>query len=200
MLHPLHEICGLKDPAKQSEVEFVIPELPAVLLAKTTQKLVGMMSGNTAIATAKELRLRCTSFGYPGTKIETTDIFLGYHRRKVGTSQNKSGVWKVKVTEDYQGSVLNFIQAWCDLIHSNLLGTRLPTSLYTTNACIIIGEGIKGNKTKRTIWLKGVWPTGYQVNTINPTSSNPIDVDISFNYDYFADNSYSLMSWIGTKV
>ena len=200
MLHTLHEICGLKDPAKQSEVEFIISDIPAPLLAKTTQMVAGKLSGNTAIATTKELRLRCTSFSYPGTKIETIDMFLGHHRKKVGTVQNKSGTWKVKVTEDYQGSVLNFIQAWCDLIHSNLLGTRLPTSLYTTNACIIIGEGIKGNKTKRTIWLKGVWPTGYQVNTINPTSSNPIDVDISFNYDYFADNSYSLMSWIGTRA
>lgn len=200
MLHPLHEICGLKDPAKQSEVEFVISDLPAPLLAKITQQVVGKLSGNTAIATPKELRLRCTSYGYPGTKIETTDIFLGHHRRKVPTVQNKSGTWKVKVTEDYQGSVLNFIQAWCDLIHSNILGTRLPSSLYTSSAMIVIGEGIRGNKVKRTIYLKGVWPSGYQVNTINPTSSNPIDVDISFNYDYFADNSYSLMSWIGTRA
>jgi len=200
MLHPLSEICGLKDPAKQSEVEFVISDLPAPLLAKVSQKVVGLMSGNTAIATTKELRLRCTSFGYPGTKIESTEIFLGNHRRRVGTLQNKSGTWKVKVTEDYQGSVLNFIQAWCDLIHSNILGTKLPSSMYTTTAMIVIGEGIRNNKTKRTIHLKGVWPTSYTVNTINPTSSAPIDVDISFNYDYFADNSYSLLSWIGTKV
>lgn len=200
MLHPLHEICGLKDPAKQSEVEFVISDLPAPLLAKITQQVVGKLSGNTAIATPKELRLRCTSYGYPGTKIESVDVFLGHHRRKVPTVQNKSGTWKVKVTEDYQGSVLNFIQAWCDLIHSNILGTRLPSSLYTSSAMIVIGEGIRGNKVKRTIYLKGVWPSGYQVNTINPTSSNPIDVDISFNYDYFADNSYSLMSWIGTRA
>jgi len=200
MLQPLNDIRGLKDPAKQFEVEFVIPELPAVLLAKTTQKLVGFMSGNTAIASTKELHLRCTSFSYPGTKIESTDIFLGHHRRKYATVQNKSNTWKVKVTEDYQGSVLNLIQAWCDLIHSNILGTRLPSSLYTTTASIILGKTINGNKTNRTIVLKGVWPSGYQVNTINPSSSQPIDVDISFNYDYFAENSYSLLSWIGTKA
>ena len=200
MLRTLSEVRGLKDPAKQFEVEFVIPELPAVLLAKTTQKVVGMMSGNTAIASTKDLRLRCTSFSYPGTKIESTDIFLGHHRRKYATVQNKSGTWQVKAVEDYQGSILNMIQAWCDLIHSNILGTRLPSSMYTTNASIVIGEGINGNKTKRTIWLKNVWPSAYKVSTIDPTSSKPIEVDISFNYDYFADNSYSLMSWIGTKV
>ena len=200
MLNPLSEVCGLKDPAKQFEVDFVISELPAVLLAKNTQKLVATMSGNSAIASMKEIRLRCSSYGYPGTKIETTDIFLGHHRKKVGTVQNKSGTWNVKVTEDYQGSVLNIIQAWCDLIHSNILGTRLPSSMYTTTACITLGERINSNDTKRTIHLKGVWPVGYKVNNIDPSSSKPIDVDISFNYDYFAENSYSLLSWIGTKA
>lgn len=200
MLRTLSEVRGLKDPAKQSQVEFVISDLPAPLLAKATQMLVGKLSGNTALATMKELRLRCTSFSYPGTQIETTDLILGGHRRKSGSIQNKSGTWKVKVIEDYQGSVLNIIQAWCDLIHSNILGTKLPRSLYMTNASIIIGEGINGNKTKRTIWLKNVYPLGYQVSEINPSSSKPIEITISFNYDYFADNSYSLLSWIGSRT
>lgn len=200
MLRSLKEVRSLKDPAKQFEVEFVISDLPAPLLAKVTQKVVGKMSGNTALASMKDIRLRCNSFSYPGTKIETTDLILMGHRRKSGCLQNKSGTWKVKVVEDYQGSVLNIIQAWCDLIHSNILGTRLPRTLYTTNASIIIGEGINKNKVKRTIWLKGVFPVGYQVSEIDPTSSKPIEITISFNYDYYADNSYSALSWLGTRA
>ena len=194
MLHSLNEIRSLKDPAKQSEVEFVITELPAPLLAKLTQKVAGLISGNTALASMKELRLRCTSFSYPSTKIETTSLMLGGFRRSSGTIQNKSGTWTCKIVEDYQGGVLNILQAWCDLIHSCVLGTRLPRTLYTGTASIIIGEGIKGNKKKRTIWLKGFYPTGISVGEIDPNSSKPIVVTATFNYDWFADNSYSLLT------
>ncbi len=55
----------------------------------------------------------------------------------------------------------------------------------------------KYNKKKRTIWLRGFYPISYTVNQINPSSSAPIDVDISFHYDYFADNSYSVFSLMG---
>ena len=53
---------------------------------------------------------------------------------------------------------------------------------------------------KRTIWLKNVYPIAYQVNDLSPTSSDPIDIDISFNYDYFADNSYSLIPSLNSTI
>lgn len=201
-LKSLNEIRGLQDPLKQSQVEFIISDTPGLLLAGLTQKIVGTLSGNKKTASSETLRLRCTSYSYPGTKIGQTELILGGFRRKLGTIQNKSGIWKCKVTEDCEGSVLNIIQAWCDLIHSNILGTRLPSTTYVGTAQVIIGGGLKdplSGKTldKRTIWLKGFYPISYTVNQIDPSSSAPVDVDISFNYDYFADNSYSLMAQFG---
>lgn len=201
-LKSLSEIRGLQDPLKQSQVEFIISDTPGLLLARLTQKIAGKLSGNTEVASAQELRLRCTSFSYPGTKLAQTELLIGGHRRRLGTIQNKSGVWKCKVTEDFEGSVLNIIQAWCDLIHSNILGTRLPSIAYMGTAQVSIGGGVSdpwtGKKLEtRTIWLKNFYPIGYTVNDINPSSSDAVDVDISFNYDYFADNSYSIMAQFG---
>lgn len=196
-LRQLSEIRGLQDPLKQSQVEFIISDTPGLLLAKLTQKVAGALSGNKKVATANELRLRCTSFSYPGSQIKKSELVLGTHKRTSGTVQDKSGTWHCQVTEDFEGSVLNIICAWCDLIHSPILGTRLPRTAYVTDAQVIIGGDVRDPHTgkkldKRTIWLKGFYPIGYKVSTINPSSSEPVSVDIDFNYDYFADNSYSI--------
>lgn len=200
MLHSLNEIRGLKDPIKQSQCEFIIQDTPGLLLAKLTQKIAGTISGNTAVATAKELRLRCTSFSYPGAKLGQTKLNIAGHRRKLGTIQDKSGIWKCKVTEDFQGSVLNIIAAWQDLIHSNFTGTRLPSASYVSTCKILLGGDNDGGHVRdaklarRQIILHGFYPVEYRVNDIDPSSSNPIDVDISFNYDVFFERGYSLFS------
>ena len=200
MLRQLNEIRGLKDPIKQSQVEFVICDTPGLLLAKLEQQILGKLSGNEACATAKELRLRCTSYSYPGTKVNQAELILGGHRKKWGTIQNKSGVWKIRVTEDFEGSVLNIIQAWCDLIHSPITGLRLPSVLYTGTIKITLGGNVQtvyGKSLKeRTIYLMGVYPIEYSVGTVNLSSSEAINVTIKFNYDYFAGNAYNLFAYI----
>lgn len=198
MLRNLNEIRGLQDPVKQSQCEFIIANVPGLALARTTQKVAGILSGNKKTVDANTLRLRATSFSYPGSKILQSSLVLGGHRRKLGTIQDKSGIWKCKITEDFEGGVLNTIQAWCDLIHSNVLGTRLPSILYRGTCEIILGGNKGGGNVSsklnnRTIYLHGFYPISYTVNNIDPNSSNPIDIDISWNYDYFADNNYTVM-------
>lgn len=201
-LKTLSEIRKLQDPLKQSQVEFIISDTPGLLLSRLTQQVVGKLSGNTKVASAETLRLRCTSFSYPGTKIKKSTLVLGGHKRTTGTIQDKSGIWKCTVTEDLEGSVLNIIQAWCDIIHSPILGTRIPRTAYVGTAQVIIGGGLKDPKSgkeldKRTIWLKGFYPVSYTVTSIDPSSSEPVSVDIEFNYDYFSDNAYSVTALFG---
>ena len=196
-IRPLAEIRGLEDPLKQSQVEFIISDVLALKMSNAVQGLVGKISGNEKTVDGEVLRLRCRSFSYPGPKIHTTELCIKNHIRHIGTRQDKSGIWKTRITEDMEGGVLNTIQAWMDLIHSNITGIRLPSSLYVGSAQIIIGGDVhkpNGKKLeKRTIWLKGVYPIAYEVGTINPSSSEPVEVDVSWNYDYWADNSYSVM-------
>lgn len=201
MLRNLHEIRALQDPVKQSQCEFIISDTPGLLLAKLQQAVLGLLSGNTAVTDPTTLRLRCTSYGYPGAKISQTETVIAGHVRRLGQIQDRSGTWTISVTEDFEGSILNTIEAWCDLIHSPVSGLRLPSITYKTVARIQLGGNVKhpcsGNKLgMRTIWLRGVYPISYEVGTMNPSDSGPVTVNITFNYDWFGGNSYSVVNGI----
>lgn len=200
MLRNLNEIRGLRDPVKQSQCEFIIQDTPGMLLAKLAQKVAGAISGNSPVMDAKTLRLRCTSFSYPGPKVGQTELIINGHRRKLGTTQNKSGTWKCTIVEDFEGSALNIIQAWADLIHSNVLGTRLPSLAYVSTCKILLGGDNAGGNVRnaklqeRKIILHGFYPISYSVPDINPSSSDPINISVEWNYDYWADEGLSLFS------
>lgn len=201
MLRQLNEIRQLSDPIKQSQVEFIISDTPALLLSKLEQTILGRISGNIHTYGPKELRLRCTSYGYPGAKLSQTETVIAGHVRRLGQVQDRSGTWKVSVTEDYEGTVLNTIEAWCDLINSPVSGLRLPSALYKTIARIQLGGHVRhpysGKKLDmRTIWLRGVYPISYEIGELSPSDSGPVTVNITFNYDWFGGNSYSIVNGI----
>lgn len=201
MLRNLNEIRALQDPIKQSQIEFIISDTPGLLLSKLEQNILGLLSGNTKTYGPKELRLRCTSYGYPGAKLSQTETVIAGHVRKLGQVQDISGTWTVKVTEDYEGAVLNTIEAWCDIINSPVTGLRLPSILYKTVARIQLGGNVKHPASgkdlgMRTIWLRGVYPISYEVGELNPSDSSPVSVTITFNYDWFGANSYSIMNGV----
>jgi hypothetical protein len=187
-LHSLNKIRSLNDPLKQFQVTFAISNAPALALAKASQKAAGFLSGNYAFADAEELELRCTSFSYPGTQIKQSALTINGFRRKLGTLQDKSGTWKCSITEDQNGSILNTIQAWCDLIHNPFTGLRLSSILYVST-CLVTIEG--ADNFKRTVWLKGFYPISYSVNDINPSGSDPVTIDVTWNYDWWSETPTS---------
>lgn len=192
-LRSLNEIRALKDPVKQFQAELTLYDIPALALARASQNLVGKLSGNTAMVSNEELTLRCTKFSYPGAKIAQDELILMGHRRRRATIQNRSGILQADIVETMEGGVLNLIEAWCDLMHSPLLGTRIPSGLYVGEAVITFGERVENSDLdKRTIHLKGFYPIEYKVSDIDASSSEPIIISVSFNYDYFAGNSFSI--------
>lgn len=188
-LHRLDKIKQLKDPLKQFQVKFTISDLPALKLAKTNQKISTMFTDNTQVANAETLELRCTSYTYPGTKIAQSELIIAGFRRKLGTLQNKSGTWTCKITEDQNGSILNIIQSWCDLIHNPFTSLKLPSSYYVSTCCVEI-EPVEGKG--RTIWLKGFYPIEYTVNEIDASSSKPVEITVKFNYDWWTETATSI--------
>ena len=189
-LHSLLNITGLKDPLKQFQVRFVISMVPALALAIAQQKAAGLLSGNFSNVDAQDLELRCTSFTYPGTKIAQSSMTIGSFRRKLGTLQNRSGIWECKITEDQNGAVMNTIQSWCDLIHNPFTGVRLPSATYVTTCLVDILSADKdkhyGNKGRR-LFVKGFYPIEYSVGQIDASSSNPVEVTVKFNYDWWSE-------------
>ena len=190
MLQSLNKIRTLQDPLKQFQCDFVISNTPGLFLARKQQQIWGKVTGNDSVVDADTLKLRCISFSYPTPRVEQTETVLFGFRRKLGSIQNRSGIFKVKVTEQQDGGVLNTIQSWCDLIHNPMNGIRLPHTSYIGSAVVTM-NGLKG---KRKISLNGFYPISFTVGEIGSSSSDRIDVDIEFNYDYYAELNFNLVS------
>ena len=204
-LHSLNDVRRLQDPLKQFQVKFTISMAPALTLAIAQQKAASILNGNFSTVDAKILELRCTSFTYPGTKLGQSSINIAGFRRKLATVQNKSGIWDCKITEDQNGGVINTIQSWCDLIHNPFTGVRLPSTLYVSTCIVDIQSAQPRNETWNTIygnrgrriWLKGFYPIEYSIGQIDASSSNPVEIDVKFNYDWWSETVTGLAA-LGT--
>lgn len=194
-LHSLNDVRRLQDPLKQFQVKFTISMVPALALAISQQKVAGVLNGNFSTVDAETLELRCTSFTYPGTKLGQSSTTIAGFRRKLGTIQNKSGIWNCKITEDQNGGVINTIQSWCDLIHNPFSGVRLPSATYVSTCAVDIQsiesrndlwKNVYGGKGRR-IYLKGFYPIEYTIGQIDASSSNPVEIDVKFNYDWWSE-------------
>lgn len=190
-LKRLNEIRNLKDPLKQFQVTFSISMIPALWLAIQQQKASGIITGNGDTVDARTIELRCTSFSYPGTKLGQSSTTIAGFRRKLATIQNKSGTWSCKITEDQNGGVMNTIQSWCDLIHNPFNGIRMPSTIYVTT-CVVKIRSAEMNQDDygqngRTLWLKGFYPIEYSVSDIDASSSNAVEIDVKFNYDWWSE-------------
>lgn len=187
-LHSLNDVRRLQDPLKQFQIKFTISMAPALTLAIAQQKAASVLNGNFSTVDAKILELRCTSFTYPGTKLGQSSINIAGFRRKLATVQNKSGIWDCKITEDQNGGVINTIQSWCDLIHNPFTGVRLPSTLYVSTCIVDIQSAntIHSNRGRR-IWLKGFYPIEYSIGQIDASGSQPVEIDVKFNYDWWSE-------------
>ena len=197
-LHSLNDVRRLQDPLKQFQIKFTISMAPALTLAIAQQKAASVLNGNSSTVDAKILELRCTSFTYPGTKLGQSSINIAGFRRKLATVQNKSGIWDCKITEDQNGGVINTIQSWCDLIHNPFTGVRLPSTLYVSTCIVDIQSAntIHGNRGRR-IWLKGFYPIEYSIGQIDASGSQPVEIDVKFNYDWWSETVTGLAA-LGT--
>jgi len=194
-LHKLSEISNLEDPLKQFQIKFTISMFPALKMAIAQQKVAGILSGNKDVIDKSDtLELRCTSFSYPGTKVNQSEVIIAGFRRKLGTIQNKSGVWSCKIIEDQHGRILNTIQSWCDLIHNPFNGLRFPSTVYVSTCVLEIDDGIAGSGGRK-IYLKGFYPIEYSVSQIDSSSSAPVEIDVKFNYDWFTEQATGISSW-----
>lgn len=146
---------------------------------------IGSIMGPNGIILKEDFELRCTSFTYPGATINTADIVLYNHAKKVPTFNDKSGQITVEVVEDMNASVLQAINNWVDVIHNNATGIMTASEFYSTNAAMDICD--QNGKSQRRIFLHGVWPTKINPITVSTSSSDAVKVSIEFNYDWYSE-------------
>lgn len=171
-LTQIKSINNLDDPLRQYQCKFHISRgIGTALVGGMVRK--------------EDFELRATSWTYPGTTIKTVDTVIFNHYRKRPSLQDKSGTWRVSVTENMNGDVLQSIHDWCDLIMNPATGIMMPSESYVSMASVEIC-GPKMKNTKR-IYLRGFYPIKIQEIKIDPSSSQPVTVDIDFNYDWYSE-------------
>jgi len=172
-LTQVRSINNLSDPLKQYQCKFHISH------GMGTALVGGMVR-------KEDFELRATSWTYPGTVIKTVDTVIFNHYRRRPSIQDKSGVWKVTLTEDMKGGVLQSIQDWCDLIMNPVTGVMMPSEFYVSMASVeICGPNMQSNKT---IYLRGFYPIRIHEIKIDTSSSQPVSVDVEFNYDWYSES------------
>lgn len=193
MLHTLDSVKTLRDPLKQYMVEFTISEFPVSTVINTYAKFINMLGSlgsASKMASFKDLKFRAETFSYPTSKIKQTELNINGFKRKIGSIQDKSGTWTCKITEDYRGGVMQLIQNWLNCVHNTETGIRLPSVLYSTNCEVAIRQ--PDGKAVRKLFLRGFYPISYTVNEINASSSDPVSVTVTFNYDFFSNTEHGL--------
>jgi hypothetical protein len=201
-LKSFREIDGLKDPLKMYQITLSFgPGIKTVSnfaskiadnISNSMNELLGKVGinggaimGPNGIIIKKDFELRCTSFTYPGAKINTKDVVLFNHAKNFPVYNDKSGVLSVEVIEDMDGSVLTAINNWLDVIHNQNTGSMSTSEFYATNAMMdILGPNMR---TTKRIYLHGVWPTELKSFQVNTSSSDAVKLTINFNYDWYSE-------------
>lgn len=172
-LSRVKSINGLSDPLKQYQCKFHI------------SRGIGTAAAG-GIIRSEDFELRATSWTYPGTTIKTVDTVIFNHYRKRPSLQDKSGTWHVSVVEDMYGSVLQSLQDWCDVIMNPATGVMSPSELYISMAAVeICGPNMHNNKK---IYLRGFYPIKISDIRIDASSSQPVSVEVDFNYDWYSED------------
>ena len=178
MLKPLNKIANLKDPLKQFVSTWTFGAIDGINLDW----------GN--------LELRCQTYGFPTLTGDTTDVTWGGFPRKYAGKQIRQGTWSVTFVEVWDVAILNGFKEWANLYHQYLKGKITLLKDYSTWANIKLldpdvydKERINSDDASKiheySMRLYDVFPMEVNAGSIEASSSDPIVMDVTFNYNYF---------------
>lgn len=176
MLHSLSKVQNLKDPLKMFNLNWIISfpaGSPLINLIKT-----------------EDLELRCQSFGFPTLTGDKTEVDWGGFHRVYAGKQTRQGEWQVTFTEVWDSTIGEAMKTWLNMYHSYKNGTISLLDAYTAtvNVALLnpdVYEPKPEGMARYDLRLYDVFPTSVSFPTIQASSSNPIEITASFNYNYF---------------
>lgn len=178
MLTKISEINNLNDPIKQFLLDFNI-SLPD---GKTETEL-GFKT--------RQLLLRAQSFTVPQITVDDTTVWWSGHERKYAGKQLRGGDWTVEFTEVWSGDYIDGFKKWFNWAHNFVNGTISLHDNYMGSAVVnILNPDLYDPKpstaTAKQIILKWIYPTDVSVSGgINPSSSDPVNISVTWHYNYF---------------
>ena len=201
-LHRIKDVNGLPDPLKQYQFTFTISKFrgsdgiagifsgstidvnafkPVSSALNTTEKMMGFFDSSKSIS--ERFELQCSSYFWPGSKMNTTELTIGGHHRTRATYQDKSGQWQTTVYETMDGLIISSIRNWLDAMYNPLTGITLPSTLYISQCEV----KFKTPLTEKKALLRGFYPVSISNIQIDASSSNPVQAQVIWNYDYYTE-------------
>ena len=182
MLKQLNEVRNLKDPLKQFVSTWSFGEIDGVGLD------------------FEDLELRCQSYGFPTLTGDTTDVTWGGFARKYAGKQTRQGEWTVNFIEVWDVAILDGFRSWANKYHQYKAGKISLLADYSTYADIkllnpsvydlrgtkdVSAQEHGGKLEAYNIRLYDVFPMSVNASQIDASSSDPITLEVTFNYNYF---------------
>ena len=176
MLHSLSKVQNLKDPLKMFDCNWVI----------------SFPSGSplTNLIKTEDLELRCQTFGFPTLTGDKTEVDWGGFHRVYAGKQTRQGEWQVTFTEVWDSAITECFKQWLNMYHNYKNGTISLLDAYTAtvNVALLnpdVYEPKPEGMVRYDLRLYDVFPTNVSFPSIEASSSNPITLTVSFNYNYF---------------
>lgn len=177
-LHKLSDINNLDDPLKQFLCKFIIQVPPRSPFSSEF---------------AQQMELRAQSFSFPKITGDTTKVEWGGHAREYAGKQTRSGDWNVTFTEVWSGNVLEGFKKWVNNYHNYKEGTISLFKEYATTINVQLldpnlydAQSEARGASAKDITLYRAYPTSVSTSgSINPNSSEPINIEVTLHYDYF---------------
>lgn len=192
-LHSVKAINNLNDPLKMFLCKFTL-SFPTTALPEGASSTF-----------ADELEMRAQTFNLPKIVGDVTDVTWGGHNRQYAGKQQRQGDWTVKFTEVYNGDIITAFTKWANLYHKYLDGTISLFNEYSKSIEVDIHNpnfyvpGAKQNSLK--LRLLRAWPKEVSASEIDPNSSNPVEVTVTFHYDYFlVEDEINKAEGTGTEI
>ena len=180
MLTKISEINDLNDPIKQFLLEFDI----TVPNGKSDENDLGFKT--------RQLLLRAQSFTIPEMKMDETVVEWAGQERKFAGKQIRGGEWTVDFTEVWSGNYIEGFRRWMGWAHDYTHGTISLHDNYMGSATVNILNPDKiipsaPNAAAKQIFMKRIWPVNVSLggSTIDPNSSDPVNISVTWHYDYF---------------
>ena len=176
MLKPLNDVRNLKDPLKQFVCNMSIAFPAGSQLAQFID--------------TEDLILRATSYSMPGFKADETVVTWSGFERHYGGKQTRQGSWSCTIVEVWDARILEIFKRWFNAYHNYKNGTISLLDQYTGIVNIALvnpdlyepkPDGIRSYDLR----LYDVFPVSCDLPTIDASSSEKIDINLSLNYNYF---------------
>jgi len=181
MLKSLDTVATLDDPLKQ-------------FVSTWTMGLTGNLVSDvfSGLNGTEQLELRCQSYSLPTMTNDQTEVTWAGFKRVYAGKQTRQGSWTVNFIEVWDAKIAEGFKKWLNVLHNYGAGTisllkdyKADVNISLVNPDVYDANSEARSAEKYDIKLYDVFPTEVSLGEIDASSSNPVEIKATFNFNYF---------------